>query len=838
MSLDENNLKQQAQATHDSMQGLGRDADLLQKVLRAVREEYDDQPSVLKRTRDQFGALDRDLRTGRKSYLDLGNDLRSLAAAIEDVEDATQKADLKKRLSEKANEAAIAKGTQVTLEALATFTKNWFNYQISMQKAAYGGYQSGSSVFKVANDAASARLEYLNANADMAANAVSGLAGAAGIAAVTLGVATGGLAALGAVAIGGVSSFISGLYKRTNEKEKARIDIMSTEAENLVKTFNAANSAGAIFVGGMQQFRNTAVAAGLTQVQLSKAIAENAENLRRFGGTTGGALGRYAAANKLVMDQFGKQLMALGMSVDDIAGGTAQYMGILGLAGNTQKMTADQIATDTYSWLKNIRAISAFTGEDAKRAKERADKAIAQTQVYAQLQEEAAGNPKKLAQLIKGFESQLMALTENEQLAFMQQRATGVISDKTFRTADAETGGMLQSRIDKAVELSKTEIDAKKFMDFSKQNAKALSDQIYTKGGTGQASLLGGKYSPVEELKAAVGRQMLIQQGILENTNKTVAKAANTQDKLTLGVSQGMLEWQNKQIEIAQKLDKPLSKFVDEMNDHIIPALEEALRRAGIAGLFNEVKAGAPKEITRPDGTKFNPYEQNKVPGSIFDAKNVENTKKLKDEVEKLAKADYLAWAKNVTLAPTAQLKGTDVATNMERAINAIALTSKSKVIINALDDAFHRSKAFQAATNTKDKDGNIISNPYFDKNGKPTDSNKHAMGLAADISMDGANKAMAAEINSMLNSLGIKATATFESKGEGASTGDHIHIQDEEKKSRTDKEKENRNKKAKEGGAELASVDWDEHRDIQLAQLETMKRLADHLSDISNNTA
>ena len=805
MSLDENNLKQQAQATHDSMQGLGRDADLLQKVLRAVREEYDDQPSVLKRTRDQFGALDRDLRTGRKSYLDLGNDLRSLAAAIEDVEDATQKADLKKRLSEKANEAAIAKGTQVTLEALATFTKNWFNYQISMQKAAYGGYQSGSSVFKVANDAASARLQYLNENADMAANAVSGLAGAAGVAALGLGIATGGLAAVGAVAIGGVSSLIAGIYKKTNEKEKARIDIMSTEAENLVKTFNAANSAGAIFVGGMQQFRNTAVAAGLTQVQLSKAIAENAENLRRFGGTTGGALGRYAAANKLVMDRFGTQLMALGMSVDDIAGGTAQYMGILGLAGNTQKMTADQIATDTYSWLKNIRAISAFTGEDAKRAKERADKAIAQTQVYAQLQEEAAGNPKKLAQLIKGFESQVMALTENEQLAFMQQRATGVISDKTFRTADAETGGMLQSRIDKAVELSKTEIDAKKFMDFSKKNAKALSDQIYTKGGTGQASLLGGKYSPVEEFKAAIGRQMLIQQGILENTNKTVASAANTQDKLTLGVSQGMLEWQNKQIEIAQKLDKPLSKFVDEMNDHIIPALEEALRQAGIAGLFNKVKAGAPKEITRPDGTKFNPYEQNKVPGSIFD---VTEKDKIKKEIKELHDKDVLSWAKNVTLGPTAGIKNFTVYPNIEEAINAIALTSKSKVIINALDDKFHRSKAFRDATNTKDKDGNIISNPYFDKNGKPTDRNKHAMGLAADISMDGANKAMAAEINNMLKSLGIKATATFEAAGEGASTGDHIHIQDEEKKSLTDKEKENRNKIAKEGGAELSSVD------------------------------
>ena len=195
-----------------------------------------------------------------------------------------------------------------------------------------------------------------------------------------------------------------------------------------------------------------------------------------------------------------------------------------------------------------------------------------------------------------------------------------------------------------------------------------------------------------------------------------------------------------------------------------------------------------------------------------------------------------MAWAKNVTLAPTAQLKGTDVATNMERAINAIALTSKSKVINNALDDAFHRSKAFQAATNTKDKDGNFI-NPYFDKNGKPTDRNKHAMGLAADISMDGANKAMAAEINNMLKSLGIKATATFEAKGEGASTGDHIHIQEDDK-NRTEEEKTIRNKKAKDAGAELASVDWDEHRDIQLAQLETMKRLADHLSDISNNTA
>ena len=831
MSLEENKLNEQAKHAGEAFSSTGREAELLQKVLRAVREEYDDQPAILKRTRDQFGSLERDLKSGRKSYLNLEGDLARLSAAIEDVEDSAVRATLKAKLAERQKEAAIAKGIDVTLNTLIEFGKIWANNQLAMQKITFANYQSGSTAFKTANDIASQQLTYLNEKIDVATNAFAGASVAVGIMFGPLGL---GVAAVAT----GIGKVVGEIYKKKNEMEKLRLDIITTEADNLTKSFNSANNAGALFAGGMGEFRKQAATAGLTQMQFGKMLAENAESLRRFGGTAGGAIAKYSEANKLVMSKFGTQLMALGMSVDDIAAGTASYMGILGMAGNTQKVTAAEIAEGTKNWLKNIKAISMLTGEDAKKAQARAEKAALNSQIQGKLREEAGGDTKKFEALYTSFIQNLKMVPEELQLAFMQQRAYGIVTDKTARQEMAQSPAMEKYLFD-LVELSKKPYSQKESEALLKKMSPVLLKELTAMGGTGMAAVLGKNFGQNAQLRESLIKMITpvgnMKKGETAGGSVEAAMAAAITDPLTKGITESMMMWQAEQIKIAAVLDEPLLKFADTMKNQIIPALEEALTNAGILGLFpGKVEPKAPKEIVRNDGTVFNPYEQNKQSGSIFDTTKKDQIKK---EVEKLAKEDYLAWAKNVTLAPTAQLNGTDVATDMERAINAIALTSKSKVIINALDDKFHRSKAFRDATNTKDKDGNIISNPYFDKNGKPTDRNKHAMGLAADISMDGANKAMAAEINNMLKSLGIKATATFEAKGEGASTGDHIHIQEDDK-NRTEEEKTIRNKKAKDAGAELASVDWDEHRDIQLAQLETMKRLADHLSDISNNTA
>jgi hypothetical protein len=94
--------------------------------------------------------------------------------------------------------------------------------------------------------------------------------------------------------------------------------------------------------------------------------------------------------------------------------------------------------------------------------------------------------------------------------------------------------------------------------------------------------------------------------------------------------------------------------------------------------------------------------------------------------------------------------------------------------------------------------------------------------------------------INAELRKLGIKAEAIYEPAGSTpGNTGEHMHIKSTDEKAikaaKEAYEKEQKERKEK----KVSSIDWDaQNHEVQIAQLETMKRLADHLNDIANNTA
>ena len=328
---------------------------------------------------ESFDTLNKKLKRGGTDVNDLANEFKRLNDAAADhgvVLDKATKAQATEVRNTIRNQA-IAKGS---LDAAENAVKTYVMNYIENMKAVVGSVSSASNAFDMA-----ASVQKLNI--DLTKREASGFADALGTTAVAVGALFGPAGALAGAVVAGAAQMFKGINEARADLLKFGVDVVNEQTKRIVESFMSVSKAGALFANGADGIGDIANKAGISIKQMSQVIAENNKELLQFGGTVGNGAVKLGNVFNKFSDGQKRNLMNLGLSVEQQMSATADYMDLLSRAGTIRLKNDQQLAAESYSYMQNLKTISQLTGEDAKAAQARSKAAASQSFVNSKLNE-------------------------------------------------------------------------------------------------------------------------------------------------------------------------------------------------------------------------------------------------------------------------------------------------------------------------------------------------------------------------------------------------------------------------------------------------------------------
>jgi hypothetical protein len=195
-------------------------------------------------------------------------------------------------------------------------------------------------------------------------------------------------------------------------------------AEGQLKAYQDLSSVGATFGGSMSAMTAAASGAGLTVEQFSNIVKGNAETMMLLGGTTEAGAKRFAELSKTMRSSgLNDQLLRMGYSTEQINGGMAGYLNILGKTGALQNMTTQQIAQSSAGYLKDLDALAKITGSTREEKQKEQEALMKDAQVRAAMAGMDADAQKQMMAYITSF-------PKEQQAAIKDMIATGNITSE------------------------------------------------------------------------------------------------------------------------------------------------------------------------------------------------------------------------------------------------------------------------------------------------------------------------------------------------------------------------------------------------------------------------
>lgn len=263
------------------------------------------------------------------------------------------------------------------------------DYVTKQLYASISSYQDGASGIQTA-------FNMQNAAMESQIRILDRLSGGASEAAATLALipnwyAKGAAALVGLVA--GAAKFGSEAYEKGLKGQQ----LLQKEIATSALAFDTITKGGALFSTGIAGMRQAAANAELRVDEFTKVVVENRKELHSFGGSVTAGVSKFNRVSNAFKNlekggvDLRKELLLAGYSAQEQADGVVDFMDMMNKAGRLRGMTDTDIAKQSTEYLKNLRAISAFTGEDAKQAQKRAQQASEQLAVQAKLAKQGPG---------------------------------------------------------------------------------------------------------------------------------------------------------------------------------------------------------------------------------------------------------------------------------------------------------------------------------------------------------------------------------------------------------------------------------------------------------------
>jgi hypothetical protein len=482
-------------------------------------------------------------------------------------------------------------------------------YSAEMGKVLVGGATAaiGGLAKSLQADASSTEITkgLMNAGIDMAAgvgkatgSVVSGLGS---VASVASGFAKTPLIGKKLAFIGVGLDLLGGAIGNTSEGmaklAKFGVEILSAEVEKTVKAFNTMSVSGAIFADGMQGMRDAASGAGLTVDQFSRVVQANSKTLGESGMGVAEGAAAMGRVGKIFDSNGGKmrtQMQKLGYGFEEQAALTAETMANMRRSSGGKSSDA-AVAEQTQKYAENLRTIAQITGEDAA-AKVKAVQQENQKLAFQQ----------KMAEMSEGQRAQIDAamatMTEQERKNLMDRVVFNgqVINQEgammeSMNSAFAEKGRMQYEQ------LQRGELTAKSNADLNAQYGESIKEIALANNAFAVAAYAsGGDLANVAKgMLDSINQANKYTTDAVKAAAEDQASAKDTNDKLTVGMTEAANAAQKLKLAMQQMMEGPIAKFAS-VSAAMLTTLQNMIAEAGLGG-----KGGAGGTEERGTATKI-----------------------------------------------------------------------------------------------------------------------------------------------------------------------------------------------------------------------------------------
>ena len=144
--------------------------------------------------------------------------------------------------------------------------------------------------------------------------------------------------------------------------------------------------------------------AGMTLDKFAGLLASNSESLMLLGGTTEEGAKQFSQLAKGIQQSgVGSELQRLGYTTDQINGGMARYIGMLGKTGALQGMNTQQLVASSGAYMKELDALAKITGVSREEKEKEQQKLMKDGKIRAAMAGLDADQQKQMMAYITSF---------------------------------------------------------------------------------------------------------------------------------------------------------------------------------------------------------------------------------------------------------------------------------------------------------------------------------------------------------------------------------------------------------------------------------------------------
>ena len=558
------------------------DLDSLMRSVKAVTAEQKKSLSVSKAfgniltgtkvTLDDFGeVVQKQTKDLDKTLENLERELNKAVAAGDAATEASIKETRAKIEDEKQTRINIAASKQQGA-ALINLGAGMVNFTSAMVTAAIDfakGLQSGASGTQVFGKA---MRDTVKASGDLTKTIFESVSQFLAITAFVL--PLGRAVKFLLVGLSALAQFLGFTFKKAADLSVEALEFFSNEIENAKKSWQEMTSAGANFSRGIDQIREYAGKAGMDMAMFSRAVKESQTSLAAMGMGVTEAAKRMAdvrgaiKASKTLDDSFRR----LGYDAVEQGKLAAETMAILAVGSRKEVYSKEQVANLAFDYAKTLRIMNDITGQDAKKAIE---KARIESMTAGAMNAAAKGRP--------GAEKRLMGFLSNMapslQKGFLEWFVSGgrAITDLGTNIAIAANNTILPAfeQAGDAILHGTGEMSEAATMQLA-LNARMGAEQIGVSNAANESMLVAGRLSNNANLQASIvifNELTMLGVTLKEGAVKTVVTTVEDLSKSTGKLNQTIID-----------IDKEADKIRVAIMDKITPALGtylETLKSSG-----------------------------------------------------------------------------------------------------------------------------------------------------------------------------------------------------------------------------------------------------------------